>query len=87
MGSLFSGSTLATGEQALAILKEMKAGSSLLFRQALNDTGLPTNAVYRVGQVRQGKWEAIPLDDSFIAALQECGIGVADPSASTEQKP
>ena len=74
MGSLFSGATLATGTQARAILEEMKAGSSLLFRRVVSDTGLPTSAVYQVGQYSGGKQEPIPLDESFLAALADCGI-------------
>ena len=72
--SSLSGATLATGQQARALLEEMKTGSSLLFRNVVSDTGLPTHSLYQVGQYVGGKQEPIPLGEPFLEALADCGI-------------
>ncbi len=71
-------STVATGERAREMLREMLAGSQLIFRaaQAAPDYGLPSDQTFRVGQLSQDGLTPIPLDASFRTALTECGISV-----------
>lgn len=69
-------STMATGEKAKKMLREMVAGQSLIFRQAQAAPayGLPSSQTYRVGQFTDEGLKPIPLDDSFRRGLAECGI-------------
>lgn len=70
-------STVSEGSVAIEMLQEMRVGRSLLFRQkqAAASYGLPAAGTSAVGQYSTaGGHEAIPLDESFAAGLQECGI-------------
>lgn len=70
-------STVAEGSEAIEMLREMRAGRSLLFRQkqAAASYGLPGTGASAVGQYSTtGGHEPIPLDASFLAGLNECGI-------------
>lgn len=74
-------STVATGDKAREMLREMLAGKSLLYRQAnvAPAYGLPSSQTYRVGQYTNEGHQAIPLDDSFRRGLAECGIPLPSP--------
>lgn len=70
-------STVAKGDEAVAMLQEMRAGRTLLFRQkqAAPSYGLPGEGGLAVGQYSsKGGHEPIPLDNSFLAGLKQCGI-------------
>lgn len=70
-------STVAQGGEAVEMLKEMRAGRTLLFRQkqAAPSYGLPGAGTSAVGQYStQGGHEPIPLDESFAEGLRRCGI-------------
>ena len=56
------------------MLAEMIAGAELLFRPEVQNLGLPDARAGNVGEMRDGAKEAIPLDETFRAALGECGI-------------
>ena len=73
-----STSTVASGERAKEMLREMLAGQSLLYRQvgAAPAYGLPSSQTYAVGQWTSEGLLPIPLDDSFRRGLAECGISV-----------
>ncbi|MBG6119027.1 MULTISPECIES: hypothetical protein [unclassified Sphingobium] len=69
-------STFATGEQAAAMLAELRAGHGLLYRAkaASSDMGLPDSGMYRVGQITKDGLKPIPVDESLHTALAQCGI-------------
>jgi hypothetical protein len=69
-------STVASGDKAQAMLAEMRAGRGLLFRAAAAAPayGLQGSAMYRVGQITKDGLKPIPLDESFRAGLQACGL-------------
>jgi hypothetical protein len=79
---LMATSTVASGEKAQEMLREMLTGRSLLYRQAsvAPAYGLPSSQTYRVGQFTNEGHQAIPLDESFRKGLAECGIPVAQPN-------
>lgn len=68
--------TMASGENAKAMLEEMRSGKSLLFRQqaAAPLYGLPSSNVYAVGQETLKGRKPIPIDQSFHDGLAACGI-------------
>ena len=74
-----STTTMAGGERAQEMLREMLAGTSLIFRAAgaAPEHGLPHAGQSRVGQVTNEGLRPFPLDDSFRAGLAQCGIDVA----------
>lgn len=69
--------TVASGERARELLDEMLAGRTLIFRATTASAGygLPNEREGRVGQVTNQGLAPIPLDNSFRAALAQCGIG------------
>ena len=71
--------TVAGGDTARAMLKEMLAGSGLVFRAAAATAGygLPTGADRRVGLLTKNGIRPYPLDESFRAGLISCGVPVA----------
>lgn len=73
---LTSTSTVASGDKAKEMLREMLAGQTLLFRQAqiAPAYGLPNDQTYRVGQYTNEGQRPIPIDASFRRGLAECGI-------------
>ena len=75
-------STVASGDRAKAMLGEMLAGQTLIFRAAAaaTDYGLQSSGMYRVGQITEKGLHPIPIDESFRAGLTACGI--APPSAT-----
>ncbi len=74
--ALTATATMASGEQAKAMLDEMLAGTSLLFRQqaATPLYGLPSANTYAVGQETLKGRKPIPIDQSFRNGLITCGI-------------
>ncbi|HEV2080606.1 MAG TPA: hypothetical protein VGR19_12010 [Allosphingosinicella sp.] len=76
-------STLASGERAQEMLREMLSGSGLIFRAAAATPayGLPSSATGQVGQITRDGLKPIPLDQSFRKGLAECGISAAPPAA------
>lgn len=76
MSSVTNGITATGGEDAEAMLAELRDGSGLLFRAATagNAAGIPSAATYRVGMYSNGELTPIALDASFHAALAECGL-------------
>ena len=71
-------STVASGDTARAMLREMLAGQGPVFRQAAQTIsyGLPGDSA-AVGQITRHGLRAIPLDDSLRAGLTACGIDIA----------
>lgn len=84
IASMTATSTVASGDRAQAMLAEMAAGRSLIFRQAnaAPAYGLPSNQTHRVGQFTNEGLRPIPLDESFRRGLAACGITV--PGAAQE---
>lgn len=76
-------STVASGDKAKEMLREMVAGQTLIFRQAqvVPAYGLPSDQTYRVGQFTNEGLKPIPLDDSFRRGLADCGIPLPRPTA------
>lgn len=74
--ALTATATMASGEKARAMLDEMLAGTSLLFRQqaATPLYGLPSSNTYAVGQETLKGRKPIPIDQSFRDGLITCGI-------------
>jgi hypothetical protein len=72
-------STMASGTRAREMLAEMLAGQSLIYRAAAAAPayGLPGSGTYRVGQITAKGLRPFPLDESFRAGLQACGIDTA----------
>jgi hypothetical protein len=83
--ALIATSTVASGEKAKEILAEMLVGKGLVFRAgaAAPSYGLPSPATNNVGQMTANGLKPIPLDDSFRAGLQACGIPQAAPSPAS----
>ena len=75
--ALTATSTVASGDTAWAMLAEMRRGSGLQFRQAAVATGygLPQQQAMATGQITKKGLRPFPLDGSFHAALQSCGLG------------
>jgi hypothetical protein len=75
-------STMASGTLAREMLDEMRSGTSLIFRAAASvpDYGLPSSNTYRVGQYTAKGLKPFPLDASFRAGIEACGIGTDHPS-------
>jgi hypothetical protein len=71
-----SGVTAASGDEAQAIIAEMKAGESLIFRgaNAAPSMGLASRATAQVGVSEGGQVRPIRLDASFRSGLVECDI-------------
>lgn len=71
--------TVASGDRAQEMLREMLAGQNLIFRsaRAAPSYGLPSDATNRVGQVTRDGLRPIPIDQSFRDGLAQCGISVA----------
>lgn len=71
-----SGVTAASGDEARAIIAEMKAGESLIFRgaTAAPSMGLASSATAQVGMNEGGQLRPIRLDASFRSGLVECNI-------------
>ena len=89
VASVQNGATLVGGKRAEAILAEMRSGSELVFREAVAapNTGLIRSGTENMGIVEEDysvrarlgldpvrSRRPIKLDDSFEAALQECGL-------------
>lgn len=76
--ALLATSTVASGEKAKAMLQEMLAGRTLIYRaaQAAPAYGLPSSQTYKVGQYTNQGLKPIPIDDSFRRGLAECGIAL-----------
>ncbi len=76
VASMTATSTMASGDTAKAMLREMIAGRTLIFRQsqAAPAYGLPSHNTYRVGHVTNEGLKPIPIDDSFRRGLAACGI-------------
>lgn len=74
--SLIATSTVASGDKAKAMLEELRTGRSLQFRRAGASTGygLPGDAMYRTGRMTKDGLVPYPLDVSFRAALEQCGM-------------
>lgn len=74
--SIQNGITAVGGEKAREMLAEMKAGQGLLFRAAAAApaAGIPNDKAFQVGQVTGDGLRPIPLDETFHAALAECGL-------------
>lgn len=74
--ALTATATMASGDKARAMLNEMLAGTSLLFRQqaATPLYGLPSANTYAVGQETLKGGKPIPIDQSFRDGLIACGI-------------
>lgn len=72
-----SSATVASGNNAKAMLAEMLDGRGLIYRAAAAapSYGLPSNAPYSVGQYTTTEGQRpIPLDESFHQSLAVCGI-------------
>lgn len=69
-------STVASGKRAQAMLAEMLAGQTLIFRSAAvtPQFGLQNSAMYRVGQFTKDGLRPIPIDDSFRSGLEMCRL-------------
>lgn len=76
VAALTATATMASGENASAMLAEMRSGKSLLFRQqaAAPLYGLPSSNTYAVGQDTNKGRKPIPIDQSFHDGLAACGI-------------
>lgn len=76
MSSVRNGVTAAGGEIASEMLTEMKAGSSLIFRQAAAapSAGAASVRSMMVGQITAEGLAPYPLDASFHASLNDCGL-------------
>lgn len=81
--AMISTSTVASGQAAQEMVREMVMGRSLLYRQALAAPayGLPSSTTYAVGQVTNEGQRPIPIDHSFRAGLAACGIDPTRPAA------
>lgn len=66
--------TVASGEEAAAMLNEMLGGSALIYRANRSNAqfGLPTGQEQRVGQWTSDGMRPIPLDASFKQAVEYC---------------
>lgn len=76
VATLGATATMASGETARAMLEEMKAGKSLLYRQdsEFPAYGLPSHKPSRIGVMTNKGWRPIPIDQSFHDGLVACGI-------------
>jgi hypothetical protein len=87
-----STTTMAGGERAQEMLREMASGASLIFRAAAAapEHGLPHTSSVRVGQITNDGLRPYPLDESFRAGLTQCGIEIVvapadSPSAASDE--
>lgn len=77
MRAMTATSTMASGKLAWDMLAELRGGRGLQFRQAMavGSYGLPQQQALETGQITAKGARPYPLDESFAAALTECGIG------------
>lgn len=70
--------TVASGEEAAAMLNEMLAGSTLMYRANRPNAqfGLPTGQEQRVGQWTSEGLRPIPLDGAFRQSVEHCRAAI-----------